>query len=115
MARDSFTMQGDVFQSAATKAASGNSEFALSTKSARTMEVWATISALTGTIIFSFDTTQDGTNYVSQKVSATLSSTGRYTYVLNRADHALGKAMRVSWTLSGGGSVTMDIAGLRME
>ena len=115
MARDSFTMQGDVFQSSATKTSSGNSENALSSKSARTMEVWVNITALTGTIIFSFDTSEDGTNYVSQKVSATISSTGRITFVLNRADHALGKAMRVSWTLSGGGSVTMDIKGLRME
>jgi hypothetical protein len=116
MAEYSFTISQETIQSLATKSAAGTSEFTRGSKTSRVLEFWVNVTAITGGLTLTpyIETSLDGTNWVTQKTMTGITAAGIYTTVVNRADYALGKSIRVSWTL-GGASATFEILMGRME
>ena len=73
--------------------------------SARTVEVWITVTALTGTLSIDPRTSLDGTNFASIQVTPlSITATGTYVLAYNRAVNTLGMKMRLYYTVAGGGS-----------
>lgn len=46
-------------------------------------------------------TSLDGTNFAEANRSASITGTGTFSFTINRADHALGKAVRIDWVIGG--------------
>jgi hypothetical protein len=109
-------LQSDVLVATAARIASGNGGIDIDVSAARTVEVWITVSAISGTLTIDPQGSIDATNFATmQATPLAITGTGTYCIIFNRAQNNLGKKMRGYWTLSGGGSATFGVIVGRFE
>ena len=83
-------------QSSTTVSGNGTSAATVSTRASKTFEVWVNVTTAGTTINFNLQTSEDGTNFKTQK-TITVTGTGADCIVINRADYAMGAAGRLTW------------------
>ena len=117
-----FTVQLDTLQASTVETSSDVGAIELSSATGRAIELWVDVTAASGTtptLVINAQTSIDdvaATNFVTQKSTSTITGTGAFSLVINRAEHALGKTLRVSWTIGGTTpSFTFRVRMIRME
>lgn len=105
----------DSLKDSTTESGNGTGTLTVRSDTSRAIELWITVTGSpSGTLAVIVESSIDGTNFVEQKRVSGITAAGATSMVLNRADHALGTTVRVSWEISGG-SLTFKVDAGRME
>lgn len=120
MAQNQFTVTKDIVQVTATKTATFTGSNARNSNTARAIEVWINVTAVSGTAPFldlEVQTAAVAGQFVTQLTISGINAVNTFSTVINRADHSLGNTIRVRGVISGSTpSFTFDdIIILRME
>lgn len=119
MGNSKFQLQENEIKASTAETTGGTGTIELKSDTARALEIWALVTAVSGTtpvLAVIVETSIDGTTFVEQTRISGIAATGAFSVPLNRADHALGKKIRVSWTITGTTpSFTFSVVMGRME
>ena len=104
-------------QASTTETGAGTSEKEFSSKTAKTIEAWIEVGAVSGNGDFDFNlqTSIDGINFTTVASLSNVNATGTFAIVINRADSPTGVISRVTWTKNSGTNLTFSIIMGRME
>ncbi len=104
MGSSKFQLQENEIKASSAETADATGTIELDSKTARAIEIWALVTAVSGTtplLALVVETSIDGTTFAEQTRISGIAATGAFSVPLNRADHALGKKVRVSWVITG--------------
>ena len=103
--RNQKTVSFENIKPSAAETADGASTVQFVTRTARTLEIWVKVTAVSGTsptLDIDVETKlNDETGFDVQKSFTQITSAGSFSVVLNWADHALGTETRINWSLGG--------------
>lgn len=82
-------------QTSAVKSAVFNSEFTMPSSSAEAVEVFVDVTVAGTTMTLIIEVSADGTNFVTSKTFAAITTTGTFALTLQRGIDLIGKSLRV--------------------
>lgn len=119
MGSSKFQLQENEIKASTAETAGGTGTIELDSKTARALEIWALVTVVSGTVpvlVVIVETSIDGLTFTEQTRISSIQAVGAFSVPLNRADHALGKKIRVKWEITGTTpSFTFSVVMGRME
>lgn len=120
MGSSKFQLQENEIKASSAETGNATGSIILDSKTARALEIWALVTAVSGispVLVLIIETSIDGTTFKEQTRISSITAVGAFSVPLNRADHALGKKIRVKWEITGTDTPTFTFSAVmgRME